>query len=83
VIITAYRTEKISDDHPYIGGYLRTGRGRTPVTGRGRFSGLLHADLADSVRSGTGPPPFGVVWPRAGKGPGALIELTRHWQAGG
>jgi len=47
--------------------YLRTGRGRTPVAGRDPFSGLMYADLADSVRSGTGPLSFGVVWPRAGR----------------
>jgi len=27
----------------------------------------MYADLADSVRSGTGPLSFGVVWPRAGR----------------
>src|SRR6266568_6162774 len=52
-----------------IGGYLRTGRGRTPVTGRAPFSGLVYADLADSVRSGTGLASFGVVWSRAGQRP--------------
>jgi len=31
---------------------LRTVRGRAPVTGRDPFSGLVYADLADSVRSG-------------------------------
>jgi len=52
-----------------IGGYLRTGRGRTPVTGRDPFSGLVYADLADSVRPGPGPASFGVVWSRAGQRP--------------
>ena len=40
-------------------------------------------DLADSVQSGPGPLSFGVVWPRAGKRPRAIIEPARHWQAGG
>jgi len=54
------------------GGYLRTGCGRTPVTGRDRFFGLVSADLADSVRPDPGRRPSAWCGRGRAKGLGAI-----------
>ena len=67
---------------PELGGYLRTGRGQTPVTGRDPFSSL--GAQISLIRSGKvlGRRPSASCGRGRPKGLGAIIELAPHWQAG-